>query len=121
MSTPATHQAEVLGRHPVVLSTWVYNGAGGSVLMVAIWHALFDLVTASKAGQDVIPIVATAGVIAWALFVANVNKPWGLRFQEKHTLWLGYSHRKNRTVMMPATMAQPANRPSRHRSSRGTP
>jgi hypothetical protein len=32
------------------------------------------------------PIVATAGVIAWALYVANVNKPWGFRFQEKQVL-----------------------------------
>jgi len=69
-----------------VLLTWLYNGTGGSVLMVAIWHALFDLVSASNAGQDAIPIAATAGVIAWALFVANVNRPWGFRFQEKHTL-----------------------------------
>ncbi len=72
-----------------VLLTWLYNGTGGSVLMVAIWHALFDLLTASKAGQDIIPIVTTAGVIAWALFVANVNRPWGFRFQEKHTLESG--------------------------------
>ncbi len=69
-----------------VLFTWLYNGTGGSVLMVAIWHALFDLVSASKAGQDVVPLVATAGVVAGALFVANVNRPWGFRFQEKHTL-----------------------------------
>jgi membrane protease YdiL (CAAX protease family) len=69
-----------------VVLTWLYNGTGGSILMVAIWHALFDLVSASKAGQDVVPIVATAGVIAWALFVANVERPWGLRFQEKHTI-----------------------------------
>jgi len=69
-----------------VLLTWLYNGTGGSVLMVAIWHALFDLVSASKAGQDVTPIVVTAGVIAWALFVANLKRPWGFRFQEKHTL-----------------------------------
>ena len=69
-----------------VLLTWLYNGTAGSVLMVSIWHALFDLVSASKAGQEIVPIVATAGVIVCALFVANVNRPWGFRFQEKHTL-----------------------------------
>lgn len=69
-----------------VVLTWLYNGTGGSVLMVAIWHALFDLVTASQAGQNIMPIVATAGVIACALLVANTNRPWGFRFQEKHTL-----------------------------------
>jgi len=69
-----------------VLFTWLYNGTGGSILMVAIWHALFDLVTASKAGQDIVPIVTSAGVIAWALYVANIEKPWGFRFQAKHIL-----------------------------------
>lgn len=69
-----------------VLLTWLYNGTRGSILMVAIWHALFDLLTASKAGQDIIPIVTSAGVIALALVVANVEKPWGFRFQKKHAL-----------------------------------
>jgi hypothetical protein len=69
-----------------VLFTWLYNGSGGSVLMVAIWHALFDLLTASAAGRDFIPIVTSAGVIAWALIVANIEKPWGFRLQERHTL-----------------------------------
>ena len=69
-----------------VLLTWLYNGTGGSVLMVAIWPALFDLLTASKAGQDIIPIITSAGVIAWALYVANINKPWGFRYQQKQTI-----------------------------------
>lgn len=69
-----------------VLFTWLYNGTGGSVLMVAIWHGLFDLLTASAAGRDFIPIVTSAGVIAWALYVANTNRLWGFRFQEKYTL-----------------------------------
>jgi membrane protease YdiL (CAAX protease family) len=69
-----------------VLFTWLYNGTGGSVLMVAIWHALFDLLSASAAGRDFIPIATSAGVIVWALIVANVERPWGFRFQQKHTL-----------------------------------
>lgn len=69
-----------------VIFTWLYNGSGGSVLMVAIWHALFDLLTASKAGQDIIPILTSAGVIALALFLANVDRPWGFRYQQKQVL-----------------------------------
>jgi membrane protease YdiL (CAAX protease family) len=69
-----------------VLFTWLYNGTGGSVFIVAIWHALFDLLTASAAGRDFIPIVTSAGVIVWALYIANINKSWGFRFQQKHTL-----------------------------------
>lgn len=69
-----------------VLLTWLYNGSGGSILAVAVWHALFDLTTASEAGQNIVPIVTTAGVILWALYIANVEKPWGFRLQEKHVL-----------------------------------
>jgi CAAX protease family protein len=69
-----------------VVLTWLYNGSVGSVLIVAIWHALFDLLTASKAGQDIIPILTTAGVIAFALFIANINQPWGFRYQQKQIL-----------------------------------
>lgn len=69
-----------------VLFTWLYNGTGGSVLMVAIWHGLFDLFTASKAGQDLIPMVISIAVIVWALFVLIINKPWGFRYQPKQTL-----------------------------------
>ena len=69
-----------------VLLTWLYNGTGGSVLAAAVWHALFDLTTASKSGQDIVPIITTVGVIVWALYVANVEKPWGFRFQQKQVL-----------------------------------
>ena len=69
-----------------VIFTWLYNGSLGSVLMVAIWHALFDLLTASKAGQDILPILTTAGIIAFTLFIANINRPWGFRYQPKQIL-----------------------------------
>jgi membrane protease YdiL (CAAX protease family) len=69
-----------------VIFTWLYNGTGGSVFMVAIWHALFDLLTASKAGQDIIPILTSAGVIAFALFIANIDRPWSFRNQHKQIL-----------------------------------
>jgi membrane protease YdiL (CAAX protease family) len=69
-----------------VLLTWLYNGSGGSIFIVAVWHALFDLVTASEAGQDIVPILTTMGVILWALLVANIDKRWGFLYQEKQVL-----------------------------------
>jgi membrane protease YdiL (CAAX protease family) len=69
-----------------VLFTWLYNGSGGSVLMVAVWHGLFDLFTASEAGQDLIPMVISIAVIVWAVIVLLVKKPWGFRFQPRQTL-----------------------------------
>lgn len=69
-----------------VMMTWIYNGTRGSVLMVALWHGLFDLFSASKAGQDIIPIVMSALVIVGTLVVANTEQPWGFRQIEKQTV-----------------------------------
>lgn len=69
-----------------VLFTWLYNGSGGSVMIVAVWHGLFDLFTASKAGGDFIPMVLSIAVIFWAAFVLIINKPWGFRFQRKQVV-----------------------------------
>ena len=69
-----------------VVFTWLYNGTGGSILMVAIWHALFDLFSASSAGGEILAFVLSAGVIVWALVLVISRKPWGLTQQPKQTL-----------------------------------
>jgi membrane protease YdiL (CAAX protease family) len=67
-----------------VIFTWIYNGTGGSILMVAIWHALFDMLSASKAGQDIVPTIMTALIIVGALYLGNTAKPWNFRFAKPH-------------------------------------
>jgi len=69
-----------------VLFTWIYNGTNGSILYVAVWHALFDMFTASKVGQDIIPIVMSAMVILSVLMITRVNKPWNFHRVEKRVL-----------------------------------
>jgi membrane protease YdiL (CAAX protease family) len=32
-----------------ILMTWIYNSTGGSVVAVAVWHALFDVFSGSQA------------------------------------------------------------------------
>ncbi len=54
--------------------------------MVALWHGLFDLLTASKAGQDLIPIIMSALVIGGALLIANLDRPWNFHRVGKHVL-----------------------------------
>ena len=60
-----------------VLFILLYNGTGESILMVTIWHGLFDLLTASRAGQDIILMVTSAGIITRALYVANISTSYG--------------------------------------------
>lgn len=69
-----------------VILTWIYNSTSGSILMVALWHGIFDLLTASKAGQDIIPIIMSALIIVAALIITNVNFPGNFHRVGKHVL-----------------------------------
>jgi hypothetical protein len=47
--------------------TAIYNGTGGSVLAVAVWHALYNLCAAPAAGEGTIAAVVTGCVVSWAI------------------------------------------------------
>ena len=47
--------------------TSLYNGTGGSILVVAVWHASHNLPAATTATDGVIAAVATTCVIVWAV------------------------------------------------------
>jgi len=69
-----------------VVFTWIYNGTDGSILYVAVWHGLFDMFTASRVGQDIIPIVMSTMVILSVLMITRVNRPWNFHRVEKRVL-----------------------------------
>jgi len=69
-----------------VLLTWLYNSTEGSIIMVAIWHALFDLLSASKGSGERVAPVMTAGVIFLAIRILRVHGPEHLSTKEKQTL-----------------------------------
>jgi membrane protease YdiL (CAAX protease family) len=58
-----------------VLLTWLYNSAKDSILIVAIWHACFNFVTASTADTGALPAVLSTIVIVWAVVVIILYKP----------------------------------------------
>jgi membrane protease YdiL (CAAX protease family) len=69
---PAFAVGVVLG---AVLLTWLYNSTGGSILAVALWHALYDLVSASRATDVTANVVMSVVVMAWALAVLAAAGP----------------------------------------------
>ena len=56
--------------------TWLYNSTGGSVLLVAVWHAAFNFVTGCLACKSgVAAAVVSTLVMVWAAVVVVWFKP----------------------------------------------
>ena len=100
-----------------VLLTWVYNGAGGSVLLVALWHITYNLTSATEAAKGTVAAVVSTLVMLWAialvaleLTAARRGKPSPMRFRELPAP-RPYSVR-NRTinVVVRALLASPLHR-----------
>ncbi len=69
-----------------IVLTWLYNTTDGSVLMVAVWHGVFDFISASKASDGYIAALMTTVIMIWAVVIVIVYKPANLSRQQKHTL-----------------------------------
>jgi len=69
-----------------IVLTWLYNTTGGSVLMVAVWHGVFDFLAASKASDGTIAALMSAVIMIWAVVIVIIYKPANLSRHEKHTL-----------------------------------
>jgi membrane protease YdiL (CAAX protease family) len=67
--------------------TWLYNSTGGSVLMTAIWHGLFNYTTACVSCQTgtTAAIISTL-VMVWAVAIVVFFKPDNLSRAERQTL-----------------------------------
>ena len=49
--------------------TWLYNSSGGSILIVIIFHAVFNWLSVSEAGGQFAAPIMSLPVILWAFFI----------------------------------------------------
>jgi hypothetical protein len=59
-----------------VLLTWLYQGSGRSIAIVALWHATFNMVTATAAGNGAPAAAASTLVIVAAVVIGARNWHW---------------------------------------------
>jgi uncharacterized protein len=70
-----------------ILLTWLYNSSGGSIMIVAVWHGLFDYVTAcTECKSGLIAAALSTVVMIWAVVVIPLFKPGNLSHQERQKL-----------------------------------
>ena len=52
-----------------VLLSWLYSRSGSSIMVVALWHALFDFTTSTNAAQGTIAAITSTLVMMWAIVI----------------------------------------------------
>ncbi|BCX03758.1 MAG: hypothetical protein KatS3mg053_1696 [Candidatus Roseilinea sp.] len=52
-----------------ILLSWMYRGSGHSILIVALWHGLFDFVSASPVAEGTGNAVISGVVIVWVILI----------------------------------------------------
>ena len=52
-----------------ILLSWIYRGSGHSILMVALWHGLFNLVNASSIAEGTGNAVISGVIIVWVIVI----------------------------------------------------
>jgi membrane protease YdiL (CAAX protease family) len=69
-----------------IICTWLYNGTRGSLLMVIIFHGLFDFLSVSSAGGEMAAIVMSAPIVFWAVRIVHVHGKANLAPVEKQVI-----------------------------------
>jgi hypothetical protein len=54
-----------------IVLTFIYEGAGASILLAAIWHTAPNMGSATEAGEGLVAAVVSAFVIGWGFLVAR--------------------------------------------------
>jgi membrane protease YdiL (CAAX protease family) len=56
-----------------ILLAWLYRASGGSVFIVAVWHATYNLVAGTAAAHGLVAAVVSTGVMVWAVVIVIVE------------------------------------------------
>jgi membrane protease YdiL (CAAX protease family) len=56
-----------------VVLAWLYNRSGGSILLVAIWHATYNLISGTDAATGLLAAVSTTLVIVLAVVLVGLE------------------------------------------------
>ncbi len=58
-----------------IFLAWLYRASGGSVLICALWHATYDLVSGTAAAHGAVAAVVTTAVMVWASLIV-IRELW---------------------------------------------
>jgi Transposase len=93
--------------------TWLYNRPGGSILLVAVWHGLYNFVSGAQAATGMlVAVVSTLVMIQGVLLVIWRYGPGGT---DGHLCWARVNRRQPRD--RPTTAEMRSARPSASPSS----
>ncbi len=56
-----------------IVLTWIYNGTGGSILAVVVWHGVYNMAAATAASSGMIAAVVSALVIVQAIVLLRLD------------------------------------------------
>ncbi len=56
-----------------IFLAWLYRASGGSVFIVAVWHATYNLFSGTAAAHGLVAAMVSTGVMAWAIWIVIVE------------------------------------------------